>query len=189
MTKYPDNNSIHGSKNENKQVKRNHIRWGIRKDIPEILNIENQSYEHPWSEEDFIRCLRQRNCISMVSENKYSDKVEGYMIYELHKQRLHLLKLAVDPEFRNQGLGSQMIEKLKGKLSHKRRTSILLEVSERNLPAQLFFRDQDFRAISVLRDYYEDSNEDSYLMNYRLKTSAESELGYLPMNHISRLLG
>ena len=38
-----------------------HIRWMIRRDMPEILDIENQSFEFSWSEEDFIRCLRQRN--------------------------------------------------------------------------------------------------------------------------------
>ena len=27
------------------------------------------SFEFPWSEEDFIRCLRQRNCIGMVAEH------------------------------------------------------------------------------------------------------------------------
>jgi len=43
-----------------------HIRWMIRRDMPEVLDIESGSFEFPWSEEDFIRCLRQRNCIGMV---------------------------------------------------------------------------------------------------------------------------
>ena len=46
-----------------------HIRWMIRRDMPEVLSIENESFEFPWSEEDFIRCLRQRNCIGMVAEH------------------------------------------------------------------------------------------------------------------------
>ena len=45
-----------------------HIRWMIRRDMPEVLQIERTSFEYPWSEEDFIRCLRQRNCIGMVAE-------------------------------------------------------------------------------------------------------------------------
>ena len=45
-----------------------HIRWMIRRDMPEVLGIENSSFEFSWSEDDFIRCLRQRNCIGMVAE-------------------------------------------------------------------------------------------------------------------------
>ena len=58
-----------------------HIRWMIRRDMPEVLEIEQSSFEFPWTEEDFIRCLRQRNCIGMVAE--YDEKVVGFMIYEL----------------------------------------------------------------------------------------------------------
>jgi len=72
-----------------------HIRWMIRKDMPEVLEIENSSFEFPWSEDDFIRCLRQRNCIGMVAE--HGERVVGFMIYELHKTRLHVLNFAVAP--------------------------------------------------------------------------------------------
>ena len=70
-----------------KQAVRVHIRWMIRRDMMEVLEIENQSFEFPWSEEDFIRCLRQRNCIGMVAE--HDERVAGFMIYELHRNRLH----------------------------------------------------------------------------------------------------
>ena len=38
-----------------------------------------------------------------------------------------------------------MVAKLVGKLSHQRRSRILLEVRETNLAAQLFFRQCEFR--------------------------------------------
>jgi ribosomal-protein-alanine N-acetyltransferase len=41
-------------------------------------------------------------------------------------------------------------------------------VRETNLTAQLFFRSQGFKAVRVLRSYYEDSGEDAFLMQYRL---------------------
>ena len=61
-----------------------------------------------------------------------------------------------------------MVGKLISKLSSHRRTRITLEVRETNLVAQLFFRSQDFRAVRVLRGYYEDSGEDAFLMQYQL---------------------
>lgn len=142
-----------------------HIRWMIRRDMPEVLQTEQESFEYSWTEEDFLRCLRQRNCIGMVAEA--GEKVVGFMIYELHKSKLHILNFAVNPAHRRAGIGAQMVAKLISKLSSHRRTRITLEVRETNLAAQLFFRSQGFRAVRVLRAYYEDSGEDAFLMQYR----------------------
>ena len=146
-----------------------HIRWMIRRDMPTVLSIEESSFEFAWSEEEFIRCLRQRNCIGMVAE--LGDRVVGFMIYELHKNRLHLLNFAVCPSMRRTHIGTAMVEKLIGKLSSDRRNRILLEVRETNLEAQLFFKSLGFRAISVLRDFYADTTEDAYLMQFRMAGS------------------
>lgn len=143
-----------------------YIRWMIRRDMQEVLDIERGSFEFPWFEEDFIRCLRQRNCIGMVAE--HGERVVGFMIYELHKTRLHILNFAVAPEYRHRGVGRQMIDNLLGKLSSQRRVRITLEVRETNLAAQLFFAALGFRATTVLRDYYEDADDDAYLFTYRL---------------------
>ncbi len=143
-----------------------HVRWMIRRDMHEVIAIEREAFEFPWSEEDFTRCLRQRNCIGMVAE--LADSVVAFMIYELHRSRLHMLNFAVLRSHRRLGIGTQMMEKLVGKLTPDRRGRIALEVRETNLPAQLFFRSLGFRATTVLKDFYQDSTEDAYLMQYAL---------------------
>lgn len=161
-----------------------HIRWMIRRDMPEVLGIEQGSFEFPWSEDDFIRCLRQRNCIGMVAEHE--NRIVGFMIYELHKNQLHILNFAVRPDCRRRNIGRRMGEKLIGKLSQQRRSRIVLEVRETNLAAQVFFRRMGFRAMSVLRDYYDDTTEDAYVMHYRM-TVKECDIN--PVNRIARLAG
>src|SRR6266705_7008779 len=116
-----------------KEQARVHIRWMIRRDMPEVLQAEQLSFEYAWTEEDFLRCLRQRNCIGMVAEQ--GEKVVGFMIYELHKSKLHILNTAVHREHRRSGTGGQMVAKLISKLSSHRRTRISLEVRETNLAA------------------------------------------------------
>ena len=170
---------------DQKQEVRVHIRWMIRRDMPEVLDIEDESFEFPWLEEDFIRCLRQRNCIGMVAEHE--DRVVGFMIYELYKNRIHVLNFAVGSEHRRRGVASQMVAKLVAKLSAQRRNRILLEVRETNLDAQLFFRESGFRAVSVLRDYYEDTPEDAYVMQYRYRLERAAVV--VPINRITRLAG
>ena len=163
-----------------------HIRWMIRRDMPEVLAIEHASSDFPWCEEEFLRVLRQRNCIGMVAE--HGERVVGFMIYELHKAKLQVLNFAVAPEFRRQGVGHQMVAKLVGKLSSHRRTRIALHVRESVLAAQLFFRVQGFRATEVVREHFEDTGEDAYLMQYLFDESMIDDRPGLPVNRIAKQL-
>lgn len=155
-----------------------HIRWMIRRDMSEVLDIERESFEFPWFEEDFIRCLRQRTCIGMVAQSNRKPRdaavadndggyIVGFMIYELHSTRLHILNFGVGKRMRRHDIGRQMVDTLVAKLSRQRRTRLTLEVRETNLGAQLFFSKLGFRATEVLRSHYEDSPEDAFAMEFR----------------------
>jgi len=149
-----------------KEILRVNIRYQIRRDLPEVCLIEQDSFEFAWTEEDFLRTLRQRNCLGIVAE--LGDKVVGFMIYELHVKKLHILNLAVSPSVRRLRVGAQLVAKLISNLSLQRRTRITVELRESNLPAQLFFRAQRFKATRVLRAFYDDTGEDAFLLQYRL---------------------
>jgi [ribosomal protein S18]-alanine N-acetyltransferase len=146
------------------------IRWLIRRDLDEVLCIERSSFEFPWTEEEFLCCLQQRNCIGTVAELDH--EIVGFMLYELHQSMLRILNFAVSPSLRRNGIGAQMVQRLVDKLSQQRRREIVLEVRETNLDAQLFFADCDFRALSVLRNHYDDTLEDAYYMRYSLNQKA-----------------
>jgi len=143
------------------------VRYMIRRDIPEVLEIEWASFAYPLTEEDFLHNLRQGNCIGTVAE--HGEKVVGFMIYESHKYKFHILNFAVHSLYRRGGVGSYMVMRLIGMLPHPLCTRrITLEVRETNLLAQLFFRSRGFKAVKVLPRFYEDSGEDAYLMQYQL---------------------
>jgi ribosomal-protein-alanine N-acetyltransferase len=162
-----------------------HIRWMIRRDMQEVLQTEQESFTVPWTEDDFLHCLRQRNCIGMVAE--LGDHVIGHVIYELHRNRLHLLNLAVHPAYRRQHVGTQVMAKLIGKLSSHRRARITLEVRESNLVSQLFLKSLHFVATKVVKNYYDDTGEDAYFMEYRLPGEAvDGTDAYTPTNRISK---
>ncbi len=143
-----------------------HIRWMLRRDMPAVTDIDWQCFEFPWTEQEFIDCLRNRNCIGMVAE--CDDRVCGFMIYELTKHRLRLLNFAVAPHFHRCGVGKLMALKLISKLNERRRR-IEVVVRERNLTAQKFFASCGFRAVEVVQDAYENSDEAGYLFQYRFK--------------------
>lgn len=162
------------------------IRWLIRRDMAEVMEIERQSFSRPWSDDDFRCCLRQRNCIGMVAEFRH--KIVGFMVYELLKTRLNILNFAVHPAERLQKVGTQMVQRLVDKLSQQRRTEIFLEIRERNLDAQLFFQKQRFRFVCVLRNHYEDTDEDAYVFLYRVGAEHFPEDAFQPRNRISGLI-
>lgn len=143
-----------------KQITEVDITWMIRQNLEEVMEIENLSFPWPWTVDELMSCLRRTSVVGMVA--KRADRVVGFMIYELLKSRLHVLNFAVHPEFRRQQVGSQMVDKLIFKLSQQRRTEIVLEVRERNLAAQLFFKRCGFEAEGVIRGHYEDTDEDAY---------------------------
>ncbi len=145
-----------------------YIRWMIQRDVSEVLQIESASFSSPWTRDDLLWCLRNRNCLGFVAEQ--GERVVGFMIYELGDEELHILNFAVHPAFRRLGVGKQMVAKLVSKLSSHRRTRLTLDVRESNLPAQLFFSSQGFKALRVLRSFYEDpdSMEDAYSFEYQL---------------------
>ena len=142
------------------------IRWMVRRDMPEVLRIEQASYDYPWCEEDLCCYLRQRNCIGLVTD--HGDKVIGFMIYDLYKTKICIQKIAVHSSYRRAGVGTQMVESLIGKLSSHRRAHIIMNVRETNLDAQLFFQSVGFRATAVRRQFYDDSGEDAFVFEYRL---------------------
>lgn len=146
-----------------------HVRWMIRRDLPEVLAIEDGAFEVPWQEDDFVRCLQDRslqdrNCIGMVAEK--DGNVVGFMVYELHERHLDLLNFAVGWLHRREGIGRAMMDNLISKLSRRRRTRITLHVRETNLVAQQFFRACGFRAVSIVRGFWEGTPEDAYVMHY-----------------------
>lgn len=161
------------------------VRWSIGRDLAGILAIERASFDHPWTEADFTNCLRQRSHICMVAER--GDKVVGFMVYELHRDRLSLLNFAVAPDARREGIGAALAAKLKYKVHGHRREKVTMCVRESNLAAQVFFRSHGFEAVAVERGYYEDGGEDGYQMQYRPAAEEWAAEGYeaAPVNRIA----
>ena len=149
-----------------------HIRWMIRRDMAEVLDIEQLCFPDPYTEDEFVHFLRARNCIGMVCDCEIAgvERVLGFMVYDLHKTRIKLIDFAVLPSFQRMGIGRQMVEKLKGKLgAPKGRSSIEVLISENNLDGQLFFKRMGFRCTDIVRGAYDSTDADGYKFIYRVK--------------------
>lgn len=133
-----------------------HIRWMIRRDVPEVLEIEKLSYEKTWGEEKLIRMLRKRNVIANVVE--HDDLVVAYCVYALKKHSVRILKLAVHPDQRRLGVGTTIVRRLLSK-----RRKVIAVIDERNKSAQLFLSAAGLRATRVIRERFQSA--DGYLFS------------------------
>jgi ribosomal-protein-alanine N-acetyltransferase len=156
-----------------------HIRWMIRADMPEVLAIENDRFPCPWGEDDFLRVLRNRNCIGIVATigDGKDERVIGFMIYELHKTVLELLSIAVRRDVSRRGVGSRLIQKLRDKLSNQRRNRISFDVADWNLPGHLFLRSQGFVCDEIVPACWQepDGDVDAYRFTFYHNTPERAE--------------
>ena len=146
------------------------VRWSVKKDISGIFDVERKSSDNPWTEDIFYQYLTERNSIMMVAyPKKEYNEVLGFMIYELRKGKINLVRITVDPDLRSEGIGSIMMHKLKSKLSENRRKEIIFNIRESNLDGQLFLKNQGFKTTGkIYRRDYEETGEDVYPMSYKI---------------------
>lgn len=156
------------------------IRWLIHRDMDEVIEIERASYDDPWTEDEFMSYLRQRNVIGQVVERTSYERstyeILGFMVYEFHVHAMQLLNIAVRPDCRMQGIGASMIDKMKGKMSQQKRL-LSVTVRETNVGGQLFFRAMGLRCEEIIRDYYTGYSEDGYEFQYRLAERVQPSIG------------
>lgn len=137
-------------------------RWMIRRDLDNVVWIEERSYEEPWTVDEFLQCLRHRNVIGVVQES--GGQVVGYAVYELNKRTLDVLTFGIHPAFRRRGNGRQLLWHMKKKLNDKRRY-LDCTLSERNVSGQLFLRACGFRVIQIICGLF-DEQTDGYMFRF-----------------------
>jgi ribosomal-protein-alanine N-acetyltransferase len=136
----------------------------LKTDIDEVMEIERQSFDHPWSRCQLLDKIAEDEAIAVVVEAINIDKVIGYMIYESQNEYIQLSAIAVHPYYRLQGVGSSLLFKLTNDLiSLYRRKNLTALVRETNLGAQLFFAANKWKAVKIIKGYNEDNKpEDVY---------------------------
>lgn len=146
------------------QMATTYIRWMIRRDLDAVVAIEKESFEFPWSKEEFRIALRQGSCIAMVAER--NEEVIGYVVYERTRPRLTVLNLAVRERSRRLGIGSEIIQKLKDKIDLHRSMTIELDIRESNLGAQCFARSNGLRCNKILANWFYQCDEAAYRFEF-----------------------
>jgi ribosomal-protein-alanine N-acetyltransferase len=135
----------------------------VKKDLPDVVKVEQSAFGEPWGDDEFKYYLKKRNCIGKVAT--YNEKIVGFVVYEVNEDSITILNMAVDYTKQRRKIGTEIIKHVQQKIGGKRE-KITVVIRETNLDAQLFFKAMGFKALSVIRDFYADITEDAYLMEY-----------------------
>ena len=132
-------------------------------DLPEIVEIERQSYPHPWTQIIFGDCLHAGYSGWVCGR---SGMIEAYGILSAAAGEAHLLNICVRKESRQQGLGRKMLRHLVAIARRHDTEMIFLEVRPSNVAARALYEDEGFNELGNRRDYYPagDGREDALIL-------------------------
>ena len=131
-----------------------------RADLDDLLDIEGQSFETPWTRRMFEAELRHPAATLLGA--RLSDperRLVGFLIYRLLFDEMHIFNIAVACDCRNTGVASAL---LKQGLDRARARGIryaTLEVANANLAAQRLYRRFGFTVGGRRRNYYGDGRD------------------------------
>lgn len=132
----------------------------VQADLPDVLEIEHESFSSPWSLGTFALELAKPATIALAARS--ANRLIGYLVCSRYADVWHLMNVAVAPGFRRRGIATRMVTELIERLGTKPR--ITLEVRESNREALAMYEQLGFRAAGRRPGYYPDNGEAAVLM-------------------------
>ena len=133
------------------------------KDLEQIVKIERDTNEHPWSLNNFKSSLDAGNSSIVL---KKENTILGYAFFSIVATDSHLLNIAVSRNYQGKGYGRKILEKVILQSSVLGATVIFLEVRISNHRAINFYEKFGFKRDAIRYEYYKGTpKEDALLMS------------------------
>jgi len=116
-----------------------------------------------WDKSVLSWYLGQRNRVPEVMT--IGHHVFGYLFYTVKPKTVVIDQIAVAPEYWRNGCATRMVTRLKSTVPGLQRQTICVKVAERNLSAQLMFRENGFRWFRTIKASR--AGQCDYLMRWR----------------------
>ncbi len=143
--------------------------------IDQIMEIEKVSFPTPWHKRIFELELGKPR--SLHSVYKIGDKVVGYLISWMLYDEIHILNVAVHPEYRRNGIAKKLIDHTINHFSKKGAITVILEVRTSNIAAQNLYEKMGFQVLRTRKKYYTDTGEDALVLMLDINSGYEKIAG------------
>ena len=136
-------------------------------DADAVAAIEEKSFAMPWKRDDFWREATNELATYIVGE--LDGKIIAYAGAWVSFNQAEVMSVAVDPDFRGQGVGTLLFGELIKAVKARGATAITLEVRPSNTAAIKLYKNFGLKSVGRRKGYYIDNGEDALIMwNTRL---------------------
>ncbi|MBS3819182.1 ribosomal protein S18-alanine N-acetyltransferase [bacterium] len=143
-----------------------------KKDIPSVLEIENQSFANPWREFSFIGEIDNFPISNpYVIIHRSEQKIIGYIIYWILNEEAQISNIAVHPHYRKSGIAENVLCQVMDELRNRGVKYVVLEVRPSNQAARFLYNKLGFKVIGVKKGYYHNPSEDALIMGKSVEDS------------------
>ena len=139
--------------------------------LQQVLEIEHQCFEHPWSKTYFTLSLKRPRSYEHFYVARREDTVVGYIVFNVLQEEAHILNIAVPPAKQRQGIGKYLLASALEMIQADDGCQVFLEVAVSNLPAQYLYRQFGFRICGIRKNYY-GRYKDAYVFRKGAETDA-----------------
>jgi [ribosomal protein S18]-alanine N-acetyltransferase len=140
-------------------------------DLEEVLRIECQAMEAPWTEEQLRAETTAGNGVGLVVES--NGRICAYAFFRTCLPECELLHLVVAPRWRRRGAAGTLLEHAFARFSGQGYATCFLEVRNSNTAARLLYQKTGFLPVGTRKHYYSQPVEDAVLMCRHLATASE----------------
>jgi ribosomal-protein-alanine N-acetyltransferase len=135
-------------------------------DVTAIWAIEQLSFPTPWSRWSFLLELGQRNSHTLVAGPPAPQPWQtwGYLIFWVVLEEMHILNLAVHPDYRRRGIARRLLAKGLAQARTLGAELAWLEVRPSNRAARALYKSFGFKEVGRRPHYYDDTKEDALLL-------------------------
>jgi len=132
-------------------------------DIPAVVEIEQESFAIPWTQEVFEHEMTGNNYAHYVVAVD-GEEVIGHCGMWIVLDECHITNVAVRKRLRGQGIGEGLMLEAVRLCREKNVRLMTLEVRVGNLTAQNLYRKLGFQDGGIRKNYYSDDREDALVM-------------------------
>lgn len=130
--------------------------------IEPIARLEKQCFSDPWSVNSIASELNNPLSVWVVAMD--GPCLAGYVGSQSVMGWADMMNLAVDPDYRRQGIAERLIQELICRLKEDQVTCLTLEVRVSNHPAIALYEKTGFAEVGRRPGYYHNPKEDALIL-------------------------
>jgi ribosomal-protein-alanine N-acetyltransferase len=144
-------------------------------DLEQVMRVELEVYEFPWSERIFRDCIRVGYYCWLAL---HEDTVVGHAVISVVGDESHMLNLSIARAHQHRGYGRQFVDFLINEARKRNAKTMLLEVRPSNQVAINCYNSAGFNEVGCRKDYYPASNgrEDALLLARHIDPADSDDL-------------